>query len=110
MVIFYFLTPVFGAYSCARQGWCGFGTFTGIFNKVLFKVKAKSVDTCRTCETKACESACPVKIPISSDILKKGFTNRISCVGCGDCVEGCTYNNLEIVDITSYLGKKGVKL
>ncbi len=38
---FFFLTPKFGTYSCSRQGWCGFGTFIGLFNKVVFKIKAK---------------------------------------------------------------------
>ncbi|BAB66783.1 4Fe-4S binding protein [Sulfurisphaera tokodaii] len=104
--IFYFLTPVFGAYSCARQGWCGFGTFAGIFNKVFFKIKANEVETCKSCEVKACDSSCPVKIPISQDVITKGYSNRISCVGCGDCVEACPYNNLEIIDITNYLSKK----
>ncbi|BCU68936.1 4Fe-4S binding protein [Stygiolobus caldivivus] len=98
---FYFLTPVFGAYSCARQGWCGFGTFAGVFNKVLFKVRARDVNTCRSCQAKSCESACPVKIPISTDILQKGYTNRVSCVGCGDCVEACQYDNLTIEDLMS---------
>ncbi len=93
---FFFLTPIFGAYSCARQGWCGFGTLMGLGNKVFFKVKAKSVETCKACQQVGCEEACPVKIPIRSDVLKKGYTNRISCVGCGDCVEGCSFNNLEI--------------
>ncbi|QGR20574.1 4Fe-4S ferredoxin [Stygiolobus azoricus] len=106
---FYFLTPVFGAYSCARQGWCGFGTFAGIFNKVMFKIRAKDVETCKTCQTKSCEGACPVKIPISVDILQKGYSNRISCVGCGDCVEACTYNNLVIEDITTRF-RHGVKV
>ncbi|MUM65283.1 4Fe-4S ferredoxin [Acidianus infernus] len=96
---FFFLTPVFGTYSCARQGWCGFGNFVGLFNKILFKIKADSVDTCKSCKTVQCESACPVKIPIRTDVLSKGYTNRISCVGCGDCVEACPYNNLEIIDI-----------
>ncbi|WP_338602642.1 4Fe-4S ferredoxin [Sulfolobus tengchongensis] len=103
--IFYFLTPFFGAYSCARQGWCGFGTFTGLFNKVLFKIRAKDVSVCENCETHACDMACPIKIPISDDILKKGYSNRINCVGCGDCIEDCTYNNLEIIDIISFIKK-----
>ncbi|MBW9140837.1 MAG: 4Fe-4S binding protein [Candidatus Aramenus sp.] len=97
----FFLTPVFGAYSCSRQGWCGFGTFTGIFNKVLFKVKAKDVNACKECQSLSCEKACPQKIEIREDVLSKGYTNRISCVGCGDCVEACPYNNLYIFDVTS---------
>ncbi|AWR96489.1 4Fe-4S ferredoxin [Acidianus sulfidivorans JP7] len=102
---FFFLTPVFGAYSCARQGWCGFGTFVGLFNKVLFKIKSNSIETCKQCDSMECERSCPIKIPIRSDVISKGYTNRISCVGCGDCVEACPYNNLEIIDITSYFKK-----
>ena len=93
---FYFLTPVFGTYSCARQGWCGFGTLMGLGNKLFFKVKAKDVKVCQDCKSVSCEGVCPVKIDIRSDVLKKGYVNRISCVGCGDCVEACEYNNLEI--------------
>ncbi|MCY0850286.1 4Fe-4S binding protein, partial [Sulfuracidifex metallicus] len=96
---FFFITPVFGTYSCARQGWCGYGTFMGIFNKVLFKLKPNDVKLCKTCKEITCEKACPSKITIRDDILKKGFTNRISCVGCADCVEACQYNNLMIQDI-----------
>ena len=96
---FFFLTPVFGTYACARQGWCGFGNFAGLFNKILFKIRADSVDTCKSCKTIQCEDACPVKIPIRTDVISKGYTNRISCIGCGDCVEACPYNNLEIIDI-----------
>ena len=102
---FYFLTPFFGTYSCARQGWCGFGTFAGFFNKVLFKISAKDVNVCGNCEVKSCEASCSIKIPISKDILNKGYTNRISCVGCGDCVEACPYENLEIIDIRKYISK-----
>ncbi|ABP95434.1 MULTISPECIES: 4Fe-4S binding protein [Metallosphaera] len=100
---FYFLTPIFGTYSCARQGWCGFGTFTGIFNKVLFKIRAKNLETCRTCSTKNCDSSCPVKIPVSQDIIRQGYTNRVSCVGCARCVEVCPHENLEVRNILSLL-------
>ncbi|ARM74969.1 4Fe-4S binding protein [Acidianus manzaensis] len=104
---FFFLTPIFGTYSCARQGWCGFGTFTGLFNKILFKIEANSIDTCKECTTVNCEKSCPIKIPIKADILSNGYSNRIACVGCGDCVEACPYNNLKIIDITSYFRRSG---
>ncbi|MUN29173.1 4Fe-4S binding protein [Sulfuracidifex metallicus] len=103
---FFFMTPVFGTYSCARQGWCGYGTFMGIFNKVLFKVKPNDVKLCETCKEITCEKACPSKITIRDDILKKGFMNRISCIGCADCVEACEYNNLMIQDIRGYIADK----
>ncbi|AGJ62022.1 4Fe-4S binding protein [Saccharolobus islandicus] len=104
---FYFLTPIFGIYSCARQGWCGFGTFTGIFNKVLFKIRAKDVNTCKECVSKECDTSCPIKIPISNDILKKGYSNRISCIGCARCVDAC--DNVEIVDVVTILKNRESK-
>ncbi|BBG25226.1 hypothetical protein IC006_2561 [Sulfuracidifex tepidarius] len=103
---FFFMTPVFGTYSCARQGWCGYGTFTGLFNKVIFKVKSKDVEVCRSCNSVSCESSCPSKIDIRKDVLSKGFSNRISCVGCGDCIEACPFNNLYIQDIRNVFRKQ----
>lgn len=103
---FYFLTPVFGAYSCARQGWCGFGTLSGIFNKLFFRIRARDVSLCQSCETRSCEKSCPTAIPLVSDMSRKGFSNRISCIGCGDCIEACELKNLEMLDLTSRLRKK----
>lgn len=105
---FYFLTPVFGAYSCARQGWCGFGTLSGIFNKFFFRIQASDISACQTCSTRSCESSCPTSIPVRADVLRKGYSNRISCVGCGDCVEACELENIVSVDFRNYL-KKGKK-
>lgn len=102
---FFFLTPIFGTYACSRQGWCGFGTFIGIFNKIMFKIKVKNIEVCRLCESVQFEKACPTKIEIREDVSKKGYSNRISCVGCGDCVEACPKNNLEIYDVTKLFKK-----
>jgi len=100
---FYFLTPVFGTYSCARQGWCGFGTLSGIFGKLFFKVKALDSAACASCATRDCEASCPVAIPLRADFLKKGYANRIVCIGCGDCVEACPRRNLRLADVREYL-------
>lgn len=99
----FFTTPVFGTYSCARQGWCGFGTLAGLFNKFFFKIKAVDQSICQSCETKSCEPSCPTAIPIRHDIMQKGYTNRISCVGCGNCVESCDFENLNAIDIRNYV-------
>ena len=107
--IFYFLTPVFGTYSCARHGWCGFGTLAGIFNKVFFRIKVRETDVCRTCKTRECESPCPTSIPLGTDFLNKGYSNRISCIGCGNCAEACPSKNLMMVDIRDYIKGKSLK-
>jgi NAD-dependent dihydropyrimidine dehydrogenase PreA subunit len=107
---FYFLTPVFGAYSCARQGWCGFGTLAGIFGKLFFKIKTNNANACEGCETMECESSCPTAIPLQTDFLRKGYSNRITCIGCGDCVEACPQDNLRIVDARDYLRRRSPQI
>jgi NAD-dependent dihydropyrimidine dehydrogenase PreA subunit len=107
---FYFLTPVFGAYACARQGWCGFGTLAGIFNKFFFKIKPVDANVCKGCETKECETSCPTAVPLRTDILKKGYSNKITCIGCGDCVEACPQENLRILDARDYLRRRQLKI
>jgi NAD-dependent dihydropyrimidine dehydrogenase PreA subunit len=100
---FYFLTPVFGAYACARQG-------SGIFNKFFFKIKPVNADVCKGCETKECETSCPTAVPLRTDILKKGYSNKITCIGCGDCVEACPQQNLRILDARDYLRRRQLKI
>jgi NAD-dependent dihydropyrimidine dehydrogenase PreA subunit len=107
---FYFLTPVFGAYSCARQGWCGFGTLSGIFNKLFFKIKAIAITVCERCETRECEPSCPTAIPLRTDFLRKGYSNQITCIGCGDCVEACPQENLRILDARDYLRRLPLRI
>jgi Pyruvate/2-oxoacid:ferredoxin oxidoreductase delta subunit len=99
---FYFLTPVFGAYSCVRQGWCGFGTLAGIFNKFFFKIRPIDKDICKECETRECEASCPTAIPLRTEFLMKGYSNKITCIGCGDCLEDCPQQNLRILDARDY--------
>lgn len=103
---FYFLTPVFGTYSCARHGWCGFGTLSGIFNKFFFRIRTKDLAVCQSCETKSCETSCPTAIHLVSDFNLKGYSNRISCIGCGNCVEACDLGNIEMQDFTTRIRKR----
>jgi hypothetical protein len=107
---FYFLTPIFGAYACVRQGWCGFGTLAGIFNKFFFKIKPINGTTCEKCETMECESDCPTAVPLRVDFLRNGYSNKITCIGCGDCVEACPEENLQIVDARDYIRKLPLKI
>jgi ferredoxin len=106
--LFYFLTPVFGAYSCARQGWCGFGTLAGLFNRFFFKIKAADNAVCEACKTRECEAGCPAAIPLQADFLRKGSSSKLTCIGCGDCVEACPQDNLRIVDVRDYLRQRKV--
>lgn len=74
---------------------------------MLFKIRAKDVNTCKECVSKECDTSCPVKIPISNDILKKGYSNRISCIGCARCVDAC--DNVEIVNVVTILKNRESK-
>lgn len=103
---FYFLTPVFGSYSCARHGWCGFGTLAGLFNKVFFKIRSANANECKSCTNRNCESSCPTAIPLHGDFLRNGYSNRISCIGCGNCVESCPIGNIAIIDARDRLMKR----
>ena len=107
---FYFLTPVFGAYGCVRQGWCGFGTLSGIFNKLFFKIRATDRNICEGCGTRECEASCPTAIPLRTELLRKGYSNKITCIGCGDCVEACPQENLRILDARDYLRRHPLKI
>lgn len=103
---FYFLTPVFGTYSCARQGWCGFGTLAGIFNKIFFRLRIRDPSACDSCTTRECEGSCPVAIPLRTDFLKRGYSNRVSCVGCSNCIEACGQGNIYSTDLWARIRKR----
>jgi NAD-dependent dihydropyrimidine dehydrogenase PreA subunit len=107
---FYFLTPLFGAYACARHGWCGFGTLSGIFNKLFFKIWAINKSACERCETRECEASCPTAVPLRIGLLRKGYSNEITCIGCGDCLEACPQENLRILDARDYFRRRPLKI
>lgn len=99
---FFYMTPIAGTFSCARDGWCGFGSMLGVFNKLSFKVRPLNRETCLSCETKSC-SNCPVGIDVYGEIVNRGYVNIVKCVGCGECLEECPYQNLEFRDLMSRL-------
>lgn len=100
--------PYFGNYGCINTGYCHWGNFNRFVGKYgLFKLKVNDPNQCVTCETKACNDACPVgNTGHPGNFIKKGFYKESRCVGIGDCAEACPYDNIFFYDVRNYIGEK----
>lgn len=109
--VYFFSIPFIGMSPCRRYGWCTTGTFVGFFSKIgLFKLKVKSPDTCVTCPTKDCVSACEVGLgDLPGQFIKQGFFKSSKCVGAGSCIEACPYDNIFFYDIRNVIREKREK-
>lgn len=105
---FFISIPFVGMSPCRRYGWCTTGTFVGFFSKIgLFKLKVRSPDTCVTCPTKDCVSACEVGLgDLPGQFIRQGFFKSSKCVGAGSCIEACPYDNIFFYDIRNFLKEK----
>ncbi len=108
---FFISIPFVGMSPCRRYGWCTTGTFVGFFSKIgLFKLKVRSPDTCVTCPTKDCVSACEVGLgDLPGQFIKQGFFKSSKCVGAGSCLEACPYDNIYFYDIRNFLKERKEK-
>ncbi len=109
--VYFFSIPFTGMSPCRRYGWCTTGTFVGFFSKIgLFKLKVKSPDTCVTCPTKDCVSACEVGLgDLPGQFIKQGFFKSSKCVGAGSCIEACPYDNIFFYDVRNLIREKREK-
>lgn len=109
--VYFISIPFTGMSPCRRYGWCTTGTFVGFFSKIgLFKLKVKSPDTCVTCPTKDCVSACEVGLgDLPGQFIKQGFFKSSKCVGAGSCIEACPYDNIFFYDIRNVIKEKREK-
>lgn len=109
--IFFISIPFVGMSPCRRYGWCTTGTFVGFFSKLgLFKLKVKDPNTCLTCPTKDCVSACEVGLgDLAGQFIKTGEFKSSKCVGAGSCLEACPYDNIFFYDIRNYLKERKSK-
>ena len=105
---FFITIPFVGMSPCRRYGWCTTGTFVGFFSKIgLFKLKVRSPDTCVTCPTKDCVSACEVGLgDLPGQFIKQGFFKSSKCVGAGSCVVACPYDNIFFYDVRNFIKEK----
>jgi polyferredoxin len=107
--------PFVGTYACVTTGFCHWGTFNQLVSRLgFFKLKVKDPATCVTCVTKDCAKACPVGLTdLPGSFIAKGEFKSSKCIGVGDCVGACPYNNEYFYDVRTWLkrgrgGKKGL--
>jgi polyferredoxin len=73
-------------------------------------LKVKNSSQCVSCETKDCALACPVGLSTQpGSFISDGQFKNSRCVGVGDCVEACPYENIFFYDVRNFLKEKVVK-
>ena len=98
--------PIMGSYACVTQGWCSWGLFNQFFSRLgFFRLKVKDANQCLTCKTKDCALACPVgNTDLPGKFIKSGEFRSSRCIGVGDCVEACPYDNIFFYDSRKFFG------
>ncbi|MGA2664136.1 MAG: 4Fe-4S dicluster domain-containing protein [Nitrososphaerales archaeon] len=102
------LTPFVGTYGCVTTGICGWGTFNGLISRFgLFRLKVMSSDTCVNCKTKDCAKVCPTgQTDLPGQFIDSGEFRSFKCIGVGDCVSACPYNNIYFFDVRNWVRMK----
>jgi polyferredoxin len=98
--------PFVGTYACVSTGMCHWGLFNQFVSRFgLFKLKVKDPDMCARCPTKDCAKACPVGLTdLPSKFISSGEFKSHKCIGVGNCVSSCPYENEYIFDIRHKIG------
>jgi polyferredoxin len=110
--IIFFTIPFVGTYACVSMGWCHWGTFNQLVGRLgFFKVKVRDPNVCLKCTTKDCAKACPVGLTdLPSQFISKGEFKSHKCIGVGNCVSSCPFENEYFFDVRNWvklkLGKK----
>ena len=104
--------PYFGSYGCINTGFCHWGNFNRWIARFgFFRLKVKSISACVTCESKACATACPVgNSSQPGSFIQNGEWKGNRCVGIGECLEACPYENIYFFDIRNYLRTRSGRL
>ena len=100
--------PYFGSYGCINTGYCHWGNFNRWIARFgFFRLKVKSTDMCVTCESKACATACPVgNSSHPGSFISSGEWKGNRCVGIGECLEACPYDNIFFYDVRNYMKER----
>ncbi len=101
-----FLTmPYFGNYGCINTGYCHWGNFNRWISKFgFFRLKVNDPMQCVNCKTKDCATACPVGLSTQpGNFISTGEFKNSRCVGIGDCVEACPYENIFFYDVRHFI-------
>jgi polyferredoxin len=97
--------PFVGTYGCVSMGWCHWGTFNQLVGRLgFFKLKVRDRTICVSCPTKDCAQACPVGLTaLPASFISKGEFKSSRCIGVGDCVDACPYNNEYFYDVRKWV-------
>jgi polyferredoxin len=100
--------PFVGTYGCVTTGMCHIGLFNQFVSRFgLFRIKVKDPMTCVNCETKDCAKACPVGLTdLPRHFIKSGEFRSHKCIGVGDCVSACPYENEYFYDVRGWFREK----
>ncbi|MDA4131508.1 MAG: 4Fe-4S dicluster domain-containing protein [Thaumarchaeota archaeon] len=102
------MIPLVGTYGCATTGMCGWGSFNQLVSRLgVFRLKVKDSNTCIDCKTKDCAKVCPVGLTnMPGAFIDKGEFRSFKCVGVGDCVSACPYENIYFFDVRNWVRTK----
>jgi len=100
--------PFMGTYACVSTGMCHWGLFNQFVSRFgFFKLKVKDPQVCAKCETKDCAKACPVGLTdLPGKFISSGQYKSHKCIGVGDCVSSCPYENEYIFDVRHWFGMR----
>ncbi|MEM0158301.1 MAG: hypothetical protein QW812_02175 [Thermoplasmataceae archaeon] len=101
----FILMPFVGSYGCINTGYCSWGNFNRFISRFgFFRLKVRDSNVCVSCETKACATACPIgNYGQPSQFISKGEYKDSRCVGIGDCVNACPYDNIFYFDVRHWI-------
>ncbi|BCU67729.1 4Fe-4S ferredoxin [Sulfolobales archaeon HS-7] len=110
-VIWYVLflsIPFLGTFSCVTSGYCYWGVFNQAVSRIgLFRLKVRDPKTCLNCKTVDCANACPVGLTdMRGEFLRKGEFRSMKCIGLGECVDACPYDNIFFYDVRNWVKEK----
>jgi polyferredoxin len=106
--VVWIMIPFVGTYACATTGMCGWGSFNHFASRLgFFKLKVMDGDVCWSCKTKDCAKVCPVGITDQpGSFIAIGELKSSKCIGVGDCVSACPYENIYFYDVRRWLREK----
>jgi polyferredoxin len=106
--LIWIMIPFVGTYGCATTGMCGWGSFNQLVSRIgIFRLKVKDSNTCINCKTKDCAKVCPVGLTdMPGAFIDKGEFRSFKCVGVGDCVSACPYENVFFFDARNWVRTK----
>jgi len=107
-IVMFVSIPYVGNYNCSTTGFCHWGALSMLFSRVGFmRVKAKDATICQACTTYDCAKACPVAlVDMPLQLQATGEFRSAKCLGVGECIEACPYDNLYIHDVRHWVRQK----